>query len=145
MGLVKAICISEKKGTQKTFVKEANFIKNHGIENDAHAGDWHRQVSFLASEVILAFNARGAEVRDGAFGENLIIEGLDLASLPLGSRLKCQDVEFELTQIGKDCQVRCQIYHKMGDCIMPTNGVFARVIKGGKIRVGAEIRCESSK
>jgi len=142
VGIIKAICISERKGMQKTYVEEANFIVDHGIEHDAHAGKWHRQVSLLAYEVISDFNVRGAEVKDGAFGENLIVEGIDLVHLPVGSRLKCQDVELELTQIGKECHVRCHIYHKMGDCIMPTNGVFAKVVKGGKIRTGDVITCE---
>lgn len=113
MGIIKAICISERKGTQKSYVEEANFIENHGIENDAHAGSWHRQVSFLAYETISDFNSRGAQVKDGAFGENLIVEGIDLTSLAIGTRFKCQDVELELTQIGKECHVRCHIYHKM--------------------------------
>ncbi|MCL2559341.1 MAG: MOSC domain-containing protein [Turicibacter sp.] len=142
MAVVKAICISKRKGTQKTYVEEAKFIADHGIEQDAHAGNWHRQVSLLAYETIADFNARGADVHDGAFGENLIVEGLDLVNLPVGTRLKCQDVELEITQIGKDCHVRCHIFHKMGDCIMPTNGVFAKVVKGGIVRVGGVMICD---
>lgn len=136
MGIVKAICISEKKGTQKSFIKEANFIEDYGIENDAHAGKWHRQVSLLSYDTISKFNDKGANVLDGDFGENLIVDGIDLTNLPIGSKLICNSVKLEITQIGKDCHVRCGIYYKMGDCIMPTNGVFARVIKGGKICVG---------
>lgn len=139
MGTIKSICVSARKGTQKEYVEEAIFIENHGIENDAHAGDWHRQVSLLAQEEIADFNARGANVYDGAFGENLIVEGIDLVNLSVGTKLQCQDVELELTQIGKQCHVRCHIYHKMGECIMPKSGVFAKVVKGGKIHVGDEM------
>ncbi len=139
MGKVRAICISKRKGTQKSFVEEAVFIENHGIESDAHAGNWHRQVSLLSYETISEFNERGAEVKDGAFGENLVVEGIDLTSLPIGTKFTCNDVELELTQIGKECHDRCLIYYKMGDCIMPTNGVFAVVKKGGKIRIGDTI------
>ena len=144
MGVVRAICISERKGTQKNFIEEAIFIENYGIENDAHAGNWHRQVSLLAAETISDFNSRGAEVRDGAFGENLIVEGIDLTSLPIGTKFKCNEVELELTQIGKECHDRCLIYYKMGECIMPTNGVFAKVLKRGKIKVGDDIYVESN-
>lgn len=135
-GVVRAICISERKGTPKSPIPEARFIENHGIENDAHAGPGNRQVSLLAATTIADFNRRGAEVREGAFGENLIIEGIDLTKLPIGTKFKCSDVELQLTEIGKECHTRCQIYNKMGDCIMPTNGVFAQVLKGGKVQVG---------
>ena len=139
MGVIKAICISEKKGTQKNFIEEANFIENYGIENDAHVGSWHRQVSLLAFEKIANFNSQGAGVEEGAFGENLIVEGFDLTTLPIGTIFKCNEVELQLTQIGKECHDRCPIYYKMGDCIMPKYGVFAKVIRGGKIRVGDKI------
>lgn len=139
MGTIKAICISERKGTQKKFVEVAKFVENHGIEGDAHAGNWHRQISLLSYGQIADFNARGADVHDGAFGENVIVEGIDVEKLPVGAKLTCQDVELEITQIGKDCHVRCHIFHKMGDCIMPKHGVFAKVIKGGAVRVGDTI------
>jgi len=142
MAKVRAICISERKGTEKNFVAEADFIENHGILNDAHAGDWHRQVSLLAYEKISDFNKQGANVVDGAFGENLVIEGIDLSALSIGTKLKCNDVEFELTQIGKECHNHCSIYYKMGKCIMPKYGVFAKVVIGGKIRVGDGINFE---
>jgi len=143
MGTIKAICVSARKGIQKKYVEEAIFIENHGIENDAHAGDWHRQVSLLASEDVADFNARGAEVYDGAFGENLIVEGIDFSKLSIGSKLIFEDVELELTQIGKECHVRCHIYHKMGDCIMPKKGLFAKVIRGGKLKIGGSIQWEN--
>ena len=140
MGKVIAICTSPAKGTQKTNVKEAEFIEDYGIAGDAHAGKWHRQVSLLSYDKIEEFRARGAEVEDGAFGENLGVEGIDFRSLPVGTRLCCGEVILEMTQIGKECHHSCQIYQKMGDCIMPREGVFARVIRGGKIRIGDEMK-----
>lgn len=139
MGKVIAVCISEKRGTQKTNIKEANFIENFGIEKDAHAGDWHRQVSLLSYEKIDEFNKKGANVIDGAFGENLVVDGIKFTELPVGTKLQCNDVILEMTQIGKECHSHCEIYKKMGECIMPTNGVFAKVIKGGKIKCGDEM------
>lgn len=139
MSKVIAVCISEKRGTQKKNIKQAKFIENFGIENDAHAGNWHRQVSLLSYEKIDEFNKKGANVIDGAFGENLVVEGIEFTSLPIGTILRCNDVVLEMTQIGKECHSHCEIYKKMGDCIMPRNGVFARVIKGGKIKCGDEI------
>lgn len=136
MGIIRAICISEKRGTQKHFIEEAKLIENFGIENDAHAGNWHRQVSLLSYEKIEAFKLKGAEVIDGAFGENLVVEGYDFKTLPVGTRFSCGDVILEMTQIGKECHHGCEIFQKMGDCIMPRDGVFAKVLKGGNIRVG---------
>lgn len=140
MGKVIAVCTSPAKGTQKTNVKEAEFIEDYGIAGDAHAGKWHRQVSLLSYDKIEEFRARGAEVEDGAFGENLVVEGIDFRSLPVGTRLCCGEVILEMTQIGKECHHGCQIYQKMGDCIMPREGAFARVIRGGKIRIGDEMK-----
>ncbi|MGN0046987.1 MAG: MOSC domain-containing protein [Eggerthellaceae bacterium] len=114
--------------------------ENWGIEGDAHAGTWHRQVSLLPYESVQDFKARGAEVQDGSFGENIIVQGFDLKSLPIGTRFACNDVILELTQIGKTCHAHCAIFHLMGDCIMPREGVFCRVIRGGKISVGDELR-----
>lgn len=139
MGKVLAICISEKRGTQKVKIEEANFIEDFGIENDAHAGKWHRQVSLISNEKIEDFKARGGQVFPGAFGENVIVEGFDFSSMPVGTIFKCNDVELEMTQIGKKCHHHCQIYHQVGDCIMPREGVFARVLKGGTIKVGDEM------
>ena len=140
MATVKAICISEQKGTQKHGIQEAVFIKDYGIENDAHAGKWHRQVSLLSYDKIEAFKAKGAQVIDGAFGENLIVDEFDFRNLPVGTVFQCNDVILEMTQIGKECHAHCEIYKIMGDCIMPREGVFARVIQGGTIRVGDEIK-----
>jgi len=139
MGNVLAVCVSERKGTQKQKVGQAVLIEDHGIEHDAHAGKWHRQVSLLSYDKIKAFKERGAQVKDGDFGENLVVAGIDFSSLPIGTRFTCNDVILELTQIGKECHHGCQIYQKMGDCIMPREGVFAKVIKGGKISAGDEL------
>ena len=134
-----AICISEKKGTQKRNVHEALFIEDFGLENDAHAGKWHRQVSLLSYEKIQDFKKKGAPVEDGAFGENLIVSGIDFKKLPVGTRFQSGDVVLEMTQIGKECHSGCEIYKIMGDCFMPREGVFARVIRGGRIREGDEL------
>ena len=139
MGKVLAVCIREKKGTEKQNVGSARFIEDWGIENDSHAGKWHRQVSLLSHEKIEAFRARGAEVIDGAFGENLVVEGYDFRALPVGTKFRCNDVVLELTQIGKECHSGCAIYQKMGECIMPREGVFTRVLHGGVISVGDEL------
>lgn len=139
MGKVMAICISEKRGTQKYYVEKANFIEDFGIESDAHAGKWHRQVSLISFEKIEEFKARGGKVEPGAFGENLIVEGFDFRNMPVGTIFKCNDVELEMTQIGKECHQHCQIYYQVGDCIMPREGVFAKVLKGGTIHVGDEL------
>ena len=140
MGKVMAVCISEVKGVQKRNVHQAKLIEDWGLENDAHAGKWHRQVSLLSQDKIEEFRARGAEVEDGAFGENLVVQGIDFRSLPVGTCFQCNDVILEMTQIGKECHHGCQIFRKMGECIMPREGVFARVIHGGRIRVGDEMK-----
>lgn len=136
MGEIKGICISEKRGTQKQEVDSAQLIKEWGIQGDAHAGNWHRQVSLLSYEKIEAFRAKGADIGFGAFGENLIVEGYDFKNLPVGTQFRCGDVLLEMTQIGKECHSHCEIYKKMGECIMPGEGVFARVLQGGNIRRG---------
>ena len=139
MGTVVAVCTSPAKGTQKTDVKEAVFIEDFGIEGDAHAGKWHRQVSLLSYDKIRAFRERGARVGHGAFGENLVVEGIDFRTLPVGTRL---DV-LEITQIGKECHHGCRIFQEMGECIMPREGVFAKVVRGGVIRSGDVMRVEN--
>ena len=139
MGKIKAICISEKRGTQKKQVERAVLKENWGIAGDAHAGSWHRQVSMLSFEKIEDFRQKGAEVEFGAFGENLVVEGFDLAQIPVGTRFQIGDALLRMTQIGKECHSHCQIYQKMGECIMPTEGVFARVLIGGTISVGNQM------
>ena len=136
MGTIIAICMSKKKGTAKKKTPSARLIENHGLENDAHAGNWHRQVSLLSHEKIEAFRARGAIAPYGCFGENLVVDEFDFATLPVGTRLTCGDVLLEISQIGKECHDKCQIYHTMGECIMPTQGVFAVVLKGGEVKEG---------
>ncbi|GMO41041.1 MAG: hypothetical protein Ta2B_20750 [Termitinemataceae bacterium] len=140
MGRVLAVCISEKKGTAKHDVGAALFVENHGIEGDAHAGKWHRQISLLSNEKIEAFRARGANVEFGVFGENLVVDGFDFAKLPVGTLLFCKDMLLEITQIGKECHSHCEIFKVMGDCIMPREGVFAHVLTGGNIKVGDELK-----
>lgn len=142
MGKVRAVCISEKRGTQKKNIESAVFVEDWGIQGDAHAGKWHRQVSLLSQETIEAFKARGAQITDGAFGENLVVRGYDFTKFPVGTRFACKDVVLELTQIGKECHHGCEIFQKMGECIMPTNGVFARVLHGGTIQTGDEFHVQ---
>ena len=136
MGTIIAVCVSEAKGTQKQNVHSAKFIEDWGIEGDAHAGKWHRQVSLLSHDKIEDFRARGAEVSDGAFGENLVVSDIDFKALPIGTRFACGEVLLELTQIGKECHSHCEIHRRMGDCIMPREGVFAQVLHGGELTVG---------
>ncbi|SDB06103.1 molybdenum cofactor synthesis domain-containing protein [Eubacterium oxidoreducens] len=141
MGEVKAICVSKKKGVVKTEIKQAKVREDWGIEEDAHAGHWHRQVSILPYEQIEAFKKNDVEIVNGIFGENLIISGIeDLInqSLIVGRRIQIGEVLLEVTQIGKDCHDHCEIYKRVGQCIMPKVGIFTRVIKGGTIEVGDE-------
>ena len=142
MGKIIAVCTSDHKGLQKHDVNTAHFSAEWGIDGDAHAGSWHRQVSLLSADKIEAFNKRGANVIPGAFGENLVVEGFDFRALPVGTLLRCGDVLLEMTQIGKECHSHCEIYKKMGECIMPREGVFARVIEPGSITVGDEMLIE---
>lgn len=139
MGKIKAVCISEKRGTAKKNIGTANVIKDYGLEDDVHAGDWHRQVSLLSYEAVAAFRKKGAQVADGAFGENLLVEGFDFKTYPVGTVFACNEVVLQLTQIGKQCHSECEIFHQTGDCIMPREGVFARVLHGGTVRVGDEL------
>ena len=133
-----------ERGTEKHEVEEAGFVKDWGIQGDAHAGKWHRQVSLLSFEKIEEFRAKGADVAFGAFGENLIVEGYDFKNLPVGTRFRCGKVLLEMTQIGKECHSHCQIYQRMGECIMPHEGVFAVVLEGGTIHVGDELLLQES-
>ena len=135
-GTVRAVCISTARGTEKTPVEKCHFLVGFGIEGDAHGGKWHRQVSLLSYDKVEEFNRRGADVKDGAFGENLVVEGLDFRSMAVGTRLYAGTAVLEMTQIGKECHSHCAIYKKMGECIMPREGVFAKVIREGIIRPG---------
>jgi MOSC domain-containing protein YiiM len=129
-----ATCISKKKGERKTPVDQVELRQEHGIVGDAHAGDWHRQISLLASESIAKMQALGLDVDSGDFAENLTTEGIDLVNLPIGTRLKIGETLLDVTQIGKECHNRCAIYEQAGDCVMPKEGIFARVIAGGLIK-----------
>ena len=139
-GIIRAICISEKKGTRKHEIQKAALKESWGITGDAHAGRWHRQVSLLGLQQIEAFRKKGAAVSFGEFGENLVVDGFHFRELPVGTRLQTGEVLLEITQIGKECHSHCEIYKVMGDCIMPREGVFARVLRGGEIKPGDELR-----
>jgi len=139
-GKVIAVCISTNKGERKTPVAAVELREEHGIVGDAHAGPWHRQVSLLARESIDKMRVLGLDVTTGDFAENLTTEGVDLLTLPIGTRLSVGETELEVTQIGKECHTRCAIYHQAGDCVMPKEGIFARVLRGGIVRPGDEVK-----
>ena len=140
MGKVVAVCISEKKGIQKRDVGACKLIEHFGLEGDAHAGKWHRQVSLLARESADIMREKGLNIKDGDFGENIVTEGIALKSLPIGTVLKIGDgIIIRVTQIGKLCHDRCAIYYKAGDCIMPREGIFAEILTGGDVKAGDEI------
>ena len=136
-----SIATSRKKGTRKTTIDSAVVLRDHGLQDDAHAGDWHRQVSFLANESIQRARKQGLDVGFGDFAENIATEGIDWLTLPVGTRLQLgAEALVEVTQIGKECHNKCAIYYKAGDCIMPREGVFAKVIEGGDISSNDEIK-----
>ncbi|MGL5646446.1 MAG: MOSC domain-containing protein [Clostridium sp.] len=139
MGKVRAICKSEKKGTAKKRIPEINLVEGFGLEGDAHGGNWHRQVSLLNVDKIDDFNKEGGNVVFGDFGENLVIEGIKVNELEIGTQLKVGDAILEITQIGKKCHNECEIFHRVGRCIMPVYGTFSKVIKGGHIKEGVEV------
>ncbi|MBW2149084.1 MAG: MOSC domain-containing protein [Deltaproteobacteria bacterium] len=132
-----AVCVSERTGEKKYNAGRGLLLEGRGLEGDAHAGDWHRQVSLLAEESIQKIRDMGLDVGPGDFAENLTTRGIDLVSLPVGARLAVgTQVLLEVTQIGKTCHSRCAIYHQVGDCVMPREGIFARVLKGGYVQTG---------
>ena len=135
---IESVHVSDKKGTCKKPVAEVELKTNHGISGDAHAGNWHRQVSLLASEAVDWMQSRkpGLKINPGDFGENILTRGIDWKGVKKGGTIRINRTVLEVTQIGKVCHDRCAIYEQVGDCIMPTQGIFARVIKGGKIRAG---------
>ncbi|OGW57503.1 MAG: molybdenum cofactor sulfurase [Nitrospirae bacterium RBG_16_43_8] len=136
-GKVVAINTSEKKGMRKKPIKEALVKADYGIEGDAHASsEWHRQVSLLALESIKKMQALGLDVKPGDFAENITTEGINLPELSIGTGMTIGEVEAEVSQIGKECHTRCAIYYQAGDCVMPKEGIFVKVIKGGKIKEG---------
>lgn len=137
---VVAVNISEKKGEQKVPVPAVELRVDCGIVGDAHAGDWHRQLSLLAEESIDKMRRLGLDVDPGAFAENITTRGVELVSLPIGTRLTIGETLVEVTQIGKECHARCAIYHQAGDCVMPKEGIFAKVLQGGAVAAGAPVR-----
>ena len=139
MASVVAVCISERKGTQKHAVPEIQLKIDHGIVGDAHAGNWHRQVSLLAQESVEKMKAVFPDIPVGAFAENILTEGLTLYTLPVGTRLRVGEVLLEVTQIGKECHAHCAIRQQVGDCVMPREGIFAIVLEEGTIRPGDAI------
>lgn len=140
MGQVVEINISKKKGTIKTPIHKGELIADFGLEGDAHGGKWHRQVSILAEESIEKMKRLGLlDLEPGVFAENITTKGIELHSLPIGTILKIGESLTEVTQIGKHCHKHCEIYHKVGSCIMPTEGIFVKVLKGGCVKAGDEI------
>ena len=135
-GKIVALNVSKEKGERKTAVAFVELKENHGIVGDGHAGDWHRQVSLLAMESIHKMQKLGLDVVPGNFAENITTEGIDLVSIPVGTRIALGETILEVTQIGKECHTRCAIYYQAGDCVMPKEGIFAKVLQGGVVRCG---------
>lgn len=141
MAKVKDVCISEKKGEQKHPVDEVLLKVDHGIVGDAHAGNWHRQVSLLAAESVAKVQkALNFELKSGDFAENILTEGIELFALPIGTKLQIGEAVGEVTQIGKECHQGCAIRELAGDCVMPREGIFVKVLKEGKVKAGDEIK-----
>ena len=143
MAQVVSVCISEKKGTKKHPVAEISLRPHHGIVGDAHAGDWHRQVSLLANESVDRMRKEGLTLAAGDFAENILTEGITLRTLPVGTVLRAGEVRLEVTQIGKECHNDCEIRRMTGMCVRPTDGIFAVVLNEGVIRPGDQIEVES--
>jgi MOSC domain-containing protein YiiM len=139
-GTVVAVNVSEAKGERKKATSEAMLRPEHGIEGDAHAGPWHRQVSLLEQESIDKMTAAGLDVGPGDFAENITTLGIDVAALPIGTTLELGETLVEVTQIGKECHARCAIYYQAGDCVMPREGIFVRVLRGGRVAPGDTVR-----
>ncbi len=143
-GVVVAVCVSETKGVGKRDVGRARLVEGHGLEGDAHAGPWHRQVSLLAEESIDKMRAKGVDVGPGAFAENITTRGIDLFHLPVGTRLEVgREVVLEITQIGKECHSGCAIFRQVGQCVMPREGVFAVVLRGGEVERGDQVQVKT--
>lgn len=144
-GTLIAISLSDRRGIPKTNTSVAQLVTDWGIDGDAHAGHWHRQVSLLSIASINKMRALGAKVEPGAFAENLTIADLDVPALQIGAHIAIRDALLEVTQIGKECHAHCAIYEQVGDCVMPREGVFARVLKGGEIHVGDAVLLSTQK
>ena len=141
-GKVVAVSVSARKGEKKTPVPSVTLVEEHGARNDAHAGPGHRQVSLLSAESIGKMRAKGLSVGPGDFAENITVEGFNLLEARVGDRIRVGEAELEISQIGKECHDRCAIYLQAGDCVMPREGVFARVIRGGQVAPGDAVRRE---
>ncbi len=139
LGKILAVCRSESKGEQKKNIGKARLLEDFGLEGDAHGGPWHRQVSLLAQESIDKMIEKGLDVKPGDFAENITTRGINLASLPIGTKIKAGQALLEVTQIGKKCHSKCEVFKQVGDCIMPREGIFTKVLKGGLISVGDDI------
>jgi MOSC domain-containing protein YiiM len=140
-GQVVAVCVSREKGVVKEPVTSVGLVPDHGLEGDAHAGNWHRQVSLLATESIEKIRKIIPELKDGAFAENIVTEGVDLLSLGIGDRIELgEGITLEVTQIGKECHNSCAIKEQTGDCVMPREGIFCRVLAGGTLKKGDPVR-----
>lgn len=139
MAKVLAVCISEKKGTMKHPVDSVQLKKEHGIIGDAHAGNWHRQVSLLADESVEKMREKFPDIPIGAFAENILTEGIELCTLPIGTRMRIGETLLEVTQIGKECHADCAIRQQVGDCVMPREGIFAIVLEEGSVKAGDTI------
>ncbi|WP_066636666.1 MOSC domain-containing protein [Desulfolucanica intricata] len=140
MGIIKAVCTSPEKGMRKKNIGRGELLVGHGLKDDAHAGPWHRQVSLLAMESIQKMVDKGLNVGPGDFAENITTEGMDLLSIPVGTKIKLgEEAVGEVTQIGKKCHTRCAIYEQAGDCVFPREGIFIQILKGGKVKVGDSI------
>ncbi len=145
MQKVKAISISDRKGVRKKNIDSVKLVENFGLENDAHGGKWHRQVSFLAEESIETMRQKGLDVVAGNFAENITTEGVDLCALTVGTHIRMGSTELIISQLGKVCHNPCAIYHQAGDCVMPREGIFGVVIRGGEIRIGDDIEILESR
>jgi MOSC domain-containing protein YiiM len=143
MAVVTAVCVSEKKGVQKKPVQEISVKKNLGIEGDAHAGDWHRQISLLGEESVDKVRPHFPNLKAGAFAENILTKGITLYELPIGTKLRVGGTLLEVTQIGKECHTGCAIKIVTGDCVMPREGIFAVVIEEGAIKAGDTVEIEA--
>ena len=142
MGIVKAVCVSDRRGIQKENVESARFKEDYGIATDAHAGNWHRQVSLLADESVELMRQRFPDIPTGAFAENILTRGIALSTLPVGTKLRVGQVLLQVTQIGKECHADCAIRRQVGDCVMPREGIFTMVLEDGCIHPGDEITIE---
>lgn len=135
-GTIIAVCISDKKGEKKVNIGKGQLVVDFGLQDDVHGGDWHRQVSLLAMESIAKIKAKGLDVKPGDFAENITTQGITLHTLPVGTRMKIGETLLEVTQIGKECHTKCNIFHTVGDCVMPREGIFVKVLHGGPVAVG---------